>query len=88
MAEMVSANMAVESQRSAALDGPGGFPAMSWPDHDDWVTAGIIRTGWNRIIQGIGIQAIFTPKSDKFQHTINQSEPSGKQIQACCRITD
>ena len=43
------------------------------------VTAGIIRTGWNRILQGIGVQAIFTPKSEKFQPAGSKSDASGGQ---------
>jgi len=43
------------------------------------ITAGIIRAGWNRILQGIAIQAIFTPKSDKIRHAVSSSEASGGQ---------
>jgi len=41
------------------------------------ITAGIIRTGWNRIIQGIGIQTIFAAKSEKFRPAGRQGDASG-----------
>ena len=43
------------------------------------LTAGIIRTGWNRIIQGIGIQAIFSSKSEIFRREGRQGDVSGGQ---------